>query len=707
MISIIGISSADGAEVYDIQKTVSVVNDSTVSTDSVNVHELDSLVVKGRTRMFTGKGSSYIPTMAQKKSSMSAIDLLARMSIPQIKAMPGDETATDLFGNTISVFINYQPASREDILGMRTIDVKKVEYMEYPSDPRFRGEPKVVNFIIHSYAFGGYTKATVSESFLAGLSSNANIFSKFVYKRMTYDVFAQACNWHFKHSGSENISVFRGIDMDGVKQDITRTERIVSSDQIQANYPVTFRASYNSDKVQIRNQVGYTHWNLGKSWTQGELEFFPSISKGYEYEHDNPELENTLQYEGNFFFILPKKFTLSVYPTFQYSHIHRTTSYESSVPLDIRRDAKDRMLLGALSLIAQKRIGDKHTLTFRVMSNAQSNKTTYSGTDNFENNSSREYVQTDLGYQYSWQRFSVSPMVGFIYTGNAINDDKKIHQFQPSAQVYTSYVPNNSNSFNLYVQYTVNRVAPSALSSEIIRENEVLFYTGNSGLRSSPKLVGNIGYGFMPGNIFEMYLYGSYTGIYDKTTTLFENYDNGRILVRRYVNDGNFSQFNVGTSANLSLLNRSLQISCQPEGRFFHTTGIYERRVNCLALSANISYYIRNFYFTAHYRTASHILDPGLNQIVRDRDHYFIMAGWGNGNWNIRMTAYDFFRTGWTYSTAEIDTPLYHNNMTRYGQSGHSSISLSVSYSFGYGKRIERGDEVGAVNRGTNGLMSY
>lgn len=540
VISITGISSADGAGISVMRENAGEVFDSVVNTDSVRVNELDSLVVEGRTRVFTSKGSSYTPTPEQKKSSMSAIDLLARMSIPQIKAMPGDETATDLFGNTISVFINYQPASREDILGMRTTDVKRVENLEYPSDPRFRGEAKVVNFIMNTYAFGGYTKSAVSESFLAGLSSNVNVFSKFVYGRMTYDVFVQACNWHFKHSGSDRMSVFRDLRIDGARQDVTRTKRVVSSDIVQANYPVTFRAGYSSDKVQIRNMLGYTHWNLGTSRSEGELEITPSVSPGLEYRQDNPERENTVQYEGDLFFILPRRFTLSVYPGFQYSHIHRNISYESNAPLSIRRDARDRMLWGTLSAIAQKRIGERHTLTLRVMSNAQSNRTSYSGTDCFENSSSRGYVQTDLGYQYSWQGFSVSPMAGFIYTGSEMNDNGRISQFQPSAQVYTRYVPNNSNSFNLYVQYTVNRVTPSALSTEIIRENEFLYYTGNSGLRTSPKLVGNIGYGFMPGNKFEMYVYGSYTGIYARMTTVFDHYDSSRALVRRYVNDGDF-----------------------------------------------------------------------------------------------------------------------------------------------------------------------
>ena len=117
------------------------------------------------------------------------------MQIPQIDAVSGSNSITDRFGNNIDIYINYMPATEEELQGLKTSDVVKVMYLESPQDPRFKGAFKVVNIIMKVYEFGGYTKLNVTEHALIGLSSNASVFSKFAYKSMTYDLYVGAMNW--------------------------------------------------------------------------------------------------------------------------------------------------------------------------------------------------------------------------------------------------------------------------------------------------------------------------------------------------------------------------------------------------------------------------------------------------------------------------------------------------------------------------------
>lgn len=178
----------------------------TETPDSIKTQNLDEVVVEAQNQRTDAKLSSFTPTGKQKSSAQNAIDLLRQLAIPQINLNLVDNAVTTQSGQNVAIFINYLPASSEEIEGILTTDVRRVEYLDFPTDPRFQGYEHVVNFIMQKYEYGGYTKATVSENFLVGkLSSRASVYSKFAYKSMTYDLYAGASNHNINHSGTSII----------------------------------------------------------------------------------------------------------------------------------------------------------------------------------------------------------------------------------------------------------------------------------------------------------------------------------------------------------------------------------------------------------------------------------------------------------------------------------------------------------------------
>ena len=151
--------------------------------DTLKTQELNEVVVQAQMQRTSSAMSTYTPTGKQKNAAQNAVDLLRQMAIPQIRISPIDETVTDNVGGSVAIFINFLEASKEEMEGLRTADVRRVEYLEFPTDPRFRGAERVINIIVQEYAYGGYTKLTTNENFLVGLSSRVNIFSKFSYKK--------------------------------------------------------------------------------------------------------------------------------------------------------------------------------------------------------------------------------------------------------------------------------------------------------------------------------------------------------------------------------------------------------------------------------------------------------------------------------------------------------------------------------------------
>ena len=150
-------------------------------TDTIKSQELNEVVVQAQMQRTSSTKSTYTPTGKQKNAAQNAVDLLRQMAIPQIRINPIDETVTDNVGGNVAIYINFLEASKEEMEGLRTADVRRVEYLEFPTDPRFRGAERVINIIVQEYAYGGYTKITANENFLVGLSSRVNIFSKFTY----------------------------------------------------------------------------------------------------------------------------------------------------------------------------------------------------------------------------------------------------------------------------------------------------------------------------------------------------------------------------------------------------------------------------------------------------------------------------------------------------------------------------------------------
>ena len=240
------------------------------------------------------------------------------MAIPQIKINPIDNSVTDNAGEGVSLFFNYMLASKEDVEGLRTADVRRVEYLEFPSDPRFRGAQRAINFIIQEYEYGGYTKVTADEDFLIGLSSNANIFSKFAYKKMTYDLYVAANNLNRHHSGYDIDGKYTLKDSNGKDYTLTRNETTDNSHSRQNQYPVTFRASYNTEKVQISNTLGYSHSANPIQEQNGSLTYSPAVEQDYSYSRSNPSHSNSLSYQGNYFFVLPKDYSVNFNNVIEY-----------------------------------------------------------------------------------------------------------------------------------------------------------------------------------------------------------------------------------------------------------------------------------------------------------------------------------------------------------------------------------------------------
>lgn len=115
--------------------------------DSIKAQELKELVIEGQLQRTSATVSTYLPTKRQRNAAQNGPELLNHMAIPQLGLVSGYNVTTNS-GQKVDLYIDFVPASEQDLNGMRMADVKKVEYYDFPTDPRFQGSQHVVNFII-------------------------------------------------------------------------------------------------------------------------------------------------------------------------------------------------------------------------------------------------------------------------------------------------------------------------------------------------------------------------------------------------------------------------------------------------------------------------------------------------------------------------------------------------------------------------------
>lgn len=77
----------------------------------------------------------------------------------------------------------------------------------------------------------------------------------------------------------------------------------------------------------------------------------------------------------------------------------------------------------------------------------------------------------------------------------------------------------------------------------------------------------------------------------------------------------------------------------------------------------------------------------------KTRDHYHIEVGWSNSSLNLRLLVANFCNWSWNGVTADMESEYYSFHRRDVSTSYHAMIKLSATYTFGFGKKVERRDE--------------
>ncbi len=665
-----------------------------VSTDTLQSVQLKEITVEEAPMAQELTKSVYTPTRQQRNASTDGVSLLYAMAVPRLDINPV-EGSVSLGGAPVAFFIDGVPASAADITDMNTRDVRRVEILDYPSDPRFRNENHVVNFIMQKYEYGGYTKLGTTDMFVSCIASDNTVNSKMVYKKMTYDARAYYQYGNYKHYGSESTETFRGLEEAG-GEEISREQLIDDSRARVHNANGSFRARYQTDNTVFSSTASYIYSRIPLNYSVGHMEAIPIADDVQSWSKTRNSLSNNIVWDNDLFQILPAQWYLSGRLGLSYLHSRRTQVFNEGTTQirDVNIGENTFDLTGSVNV--SKDFSRELSLGVYAGFHHSQSRLRYEGSENSRTRQNTWGMTPGLSVSYRHgDSFLASAKAGAQVEHNGSGTSGRTTA-SPNVLVGFNFMPDDKNWFALSLSYSLKTPQPYELNPNVLPENPWLFTGGNADLRSPGVALGRLYYSWTPKRTLNF----SAELMHTRTSNLIaQDYSltpDGAAIVGRYDNCGNFNDTQLGAYLTVYALGRKLILNAGATAQFQNFSGLYSQHRCRLQAKGYAAYYWKTFSATLAYTSPSKGFDGSDPLLMRTRSRYSLGLTWGTSAWTIRATLTNPFRRHWRGSSYELDTPLYSKAGHTITVNSHCRVNLSVTYIIGYGKKVRRGEDISA-----------
>lgn len=662
---------------------------------------LKTVKMEGDNAFLYSDRSVYIPTSRQKNTSQTGLELLQRMAIPQLRAINGGiETSS---GQKVNIYIDYLPATSSDLTGMRMQDVKKVEFYEYPSDPRFRGDPYVVNFIMSQYEYGGYVKGYGDENFICN-SGELVGYLKFQYKKMTYDLSIGGYYANFSHQGMNEREIYKLPQEDGSIKEFESVSEFNDAKYRNNLYWTTFRATYKTDKISISNNLSGNFDKTPKNYENGKIDYISDDISSSPYTSFKRNNVNSFVYNGYLNFIFNDRNSLSINPIYSYSHTNQFTDYTLNENQRFLNEASDNSNQAKITAVYSHTFKPGSILNVTFPAYVTSNITDYTGTAIYKGKATTYRVYPGVSYGLTKDKYYVYGGLGYSWDRSSYNGITE-NTFFPWADLSLRYSYNKKNSISGFFHYSRWNADAASRSEVVIHSNPFFSYTGNPYLKPETSYDWGLSYVLIPNNKFRFSAYYNGWAVIDRYAYNYEPSKDG--ILRTIIQPaGRFMRSQFGFWAYTSLLDGNLQISATVQDIILHNGSPYNWTKNSLNLELDVYYYLKDFYFGAWYRSPYATTSSSISgQWTKEPSMYYVQVGWANSDWNLRILFRNFFKKDRKSDEVILTSEWYDSFQQYFSPDQQFWFKVSATYTFGFGKKVNRGDEVRKQTGVSSGIL--
>ncbi|MDE7403280.1 MAG: outer membrane beta-barrel family protein [Muribaculaceae bacterium] len=682
--------------VYVLFSAAAIMADSE-NTDSISSQELDEVVVQGRTQRVIKFGVEYIPDKKTKKTAIDATNLLLHMQIPQLSVDPSTAKVQTVSGKDVAFYIDYAPATEQDLSGLRPEDVLRVEVLNYPDDPRFESAPHVVNFIMVHYEWGGYTKLSLNGNTLSQNTLQGEVYSKFAYNNWTIDANASGFGKWNNHYRAEDTQLFKDIYYDDqFYKEIRRHS--VSGDDYSARSNsqwASVRVAYSSDNKYIQHIVSFGRQAMPDMHNSSLVTYTPLIIPDTGSKDKSWSQSIYPRVRGYYQFFLPKGNSIVGSWNFMYGRNNSHSFYRLGDMQPIVNGNKEDVYSPTANITYSKRFSHDNTLRTSLMSYNTFYHTgydgSYQGTQNLLSSENMLFIE----YMQNWKfGLSLYSRVGASYVLGRVNGKNVLSQWNPRMGFQLQYMKNDKHSASVEAWWGNSHPDPATANDALVQMNELLWRQGNPDLRNTLFVSASASYTYIPTNNLSLMASFEYEGNPNKQAVYYYSLAGIDGLVKQNVNSGDAHSYTGYIAAKLRLFNNSLSFQVLGGAQRSVLTGLDSRSVNFFYSNLNCMYSVKNWSMMLYYNTPRKFLNAWSDGELRSyKSTYGLTVNYSIEEFKISLQFSNWFtRDGYLYS--DFRNPRFDSYGKTWNAGLSRSLNLTLTYTIPYGKKVSRSGEL-------------
>ncbi len=649
------------------------VTDSTAIADSLiaRADTLNGVVVTAKEIVRYDDHLLLYPNKNQRQHAANGFDVVKNMMLPGV-TVDRDNGSISAMGATAALYVNGLPADVNDIKMLRPKDIIRIEYFDAPRG-KYSGYQLVVNFIAKKYKYGGYVMMNGSQT-IGYNRGNYNASATLNHDKMTYTAFVGGGYSGPVTSESSSTAYYN-----------------LPSGQIQRSSETEAKSKSNSQYGQLRlryqnKQTSLTsYFGLARSASPGS-ESWGKIYEGDEVKESSNfsksgGLSPSVSFNGEHSWHNSNRLTFNL--SGSYSHNKYDRSYTESGFSTLTNSKEDAV--GLNGNINYAYFKNKWSLSSYTSFRGNLYNSEYSGTYDTRQHMWQHDLVSFLWISYYFnRRLSISGAGGFHWQYTDLRGAKVFSEFFPRAQFYLQY--RTRRGMLMWKSYLGSATySPNVINDTRIDVNPYMVKIGTPDLKRAYGFGSTIYYS---GQLGKLKLMLSTSHSYNYNYLINDYYlENDNKIVQSYAWGGRIYSGSAYAAATYSFTDK-FEMTGSVNYQHTSVSSNISKHYNGVTGSAGLKWYIKNFSLTPYISFYSKSLNYMALSYSSYPTSYGLQATYSRKNLYVALNCLMPFNK--LKFKNNLTTPLYGYNETSYNRSNSQYLRITISYSFDFGRRVER-----------------